>query len=478
MSQLRSKKLLLLVAIILLAFGVRLFRITNQPADWHAFRQADTASVTREYVKHGIDLSRPRYHDLSNIQSGQDNLAGYRMVEFPIINANVALVLSAIPGLSLVPVSRLASVLFSIGTLVSLFWLVDHLSNRRTAYLTAIVFAFMPYAIYYSRVIMPEPGMLFFSTFSLLAFCYWIKKNSWRWLLASAVSLSLAFLLKPFVVFTAPVYLAILVLKRKRWYLSWELIVFGLIAVLPILWWRTWIQQFPTGIPASDWLYNGNLIRWRPAWFRWLFFERLTKLMLGWAGVVLLPLNLFNRNQDFWIYGAWWLGMLAYLSVFATGNVQHDYYQILLIPIVAISVGRGAVVAYDWLLGQQVHPRASIGLVCLVLLLSFSGAWYYIRGYFNINHWEYIRAGQAADQLLPLDAKVIAPAFGDTIFLFQTNRTGWPIGFEIDDKISKGATHYVNSSYDDETNQLKSDYSIIKETDEYIIIDLTKPKIQ
>jgi hypothetical protein len=41
------------------------------------------------------------------------------------------------------------------------------------------------------------------------------------------------------------------------------------------------------------------------------------------------------------------------------------------------------------------------------------------------------------------DAKVIAPYMGDTAFLFQTNRTGWPIGFEIDKKIAEGAQYYV-----------------------------------
>ena len=80
------KNKLILIFIILVAFLVRLYRIDNPIADWHSFRQADTASVTREYIENSIDLLRPRYHDLSNIQSGFDNPMGYRMVEFPFIN--------------------------------------------------------------------------------------------------------------------------------------------------------------------------------------------------------------------------------------------------------------------------------------------------------------------------------------------------------------------------------------------------------
>src|SRR3989304_3474290 len=90
-----QSKTALLVMLVFAALVVRLYRITNPAADWHAFRQADTASVTREYIKHGVDWQRPTYHDLSNIQSGQDNPLGYRMVEFPLVNGSLALLLRA-----------------------------------------------------------------------------------------------------------------------------------------------------------------------------------------------------------------------------------------------------------------------------------------------------------------------------------------------------------------------------------------------
>src|SRR5688572_9428886 len=94
-----------LLSIVVLALIVRLYKVTSEPLDWHAFRQADTASVTREYVKHGIDLLRPHYHDLSNIQSGEDNLEGYRMVEFPLVNAVTAVPVKYL-GWPLVATSR------------------------------------------------------------------------------------------------------------------------------------------------------------------------------------------------------------------------------------------------------------------------------------------------------------------------------------------------------------------------------------
>jgi hypothetical protein len=121
--------------ILLLALGLRLYRINNPIADWHAFRQADTASVTREYVKADqIDLLRPRYQDVSNIQSGLDNPEAYRMVEFPFINGGLALILKICQNLDLVLFSRFASVFISLLTIIVLYQLVKEISGPKTAY--------------------------------------------------------------------------------------------------------------------------------------------------------------------------------------------------------------------------------------------------------------------------------------------------------------------------------------------------------
>ena len=77
----------ILSIIIILSLITRLYKVNNPVADWHSWRQADTASVTRIYVKEGIKLFYPRYHDVSSIQTGIYNPKGYRFVEFPLFNA-------------------------------------------------------------------------------------------------------------------------------------------------------------------------------------------------------------------------------------------------------------------------------------------------------------------------------------------------------------------------------------------------------
>lgn len=471
--------------ILFLAFFLRLYRISNPVADWHAFRQADTASVTREYVKADrIDLLRPHYQDLSNIQSGLDNLEGYRMVEFPFVNATLAFFLRAFNNfgieLNLVIFSRLASVLISLGTITVLYQLVREISGHKLAIFSALTYALLPYSIYYSRAILPEPYFLFFSTLSIWQFYRFAQTKRLSPYLLALIGLALAALLKPFVVFLAPVYLAILwqYRQRKPW-LDPRLYLFPVLAFAPMLAWREWIQNFPSGVPVSDWLFNGNGIRFRPAWFRWLFYERLGKLFLGYFGLIFLVSNLVSlkikKDQGLLIYGAWWLGVLTYFVVIASGNVQHDYYQNFILPIVSISLARGILILHQKL-KQKVPTKMALTIVLVLASASLLLAWRQIAGYFNVNHWEYIKAGQAADKLLDPQAIVIAPAMGDTQFLFQTNRRGWPIGFELEDKISKGAQFYVSSSYDWEAKALEEKHLVIAHTSDYIIIDLTKQK--
>lgn len=470
-------KLLPLWLILTLALALRSYKISNPILDWHSFRQADTASVTREYVKLGINILKPQYHDLSNIQSGSSNPNGYRMVEFPVINAGLAGLIRLAPNLNLVVLSRFSSALISLVTIVSLYYLGRAWSGKKVGILAGFIFATLPFAVFYSRAILPEPYLLAFSTSALAFFYYWLEKNRWWSYLACFVLLTLSFLIKPFAIFLAPVFLAVIVTQKSKLNGKKILGILALLlALLPTLAWRRWILNYPEGIPVSTWLYNGNGIRLRPAWFRWLFFERLAKMILGFFGLIFLPLaTLKATSKEVWLYLAWWAGILLFFVIFATGNVQHDYYQNLMLPILSLSLARGMVIL-SHLLAKKFLPILSWAVVIGIYLLALIFSWRQVGGFYNVNHWEYLAAGQVANGLLPADAKIIAPAMGDTQFLFQTNRRGWPIGFGIDEKIKQGATTYLTTSKDTEAKELKEAYTVIKETDQYLLIDLTKPK--
>lgn len=466
-----------LAVIAVLGFILRLYHITYPIGDWHSWRQSDTAAVARNYLRFGIDLLRPRYDDLSNIQSGKDNPMGWRMVEFPMYQGAGAMLVKTIPRFPLEVWLRLLTILASVGTAVLLGIIVSEHIDPFTGLLTALVYAVLPYSIYYGRTILPDPQMVWWSVVSI-----WLltRGRAIRWTVFSAIAGALALLSKPMAAFLL-VPIPYLIYRQsgisKNTLLKF--VVYGAISLIPLLLWRRWILQFPEGIPVSTWLYNGNGIRFKGAWFQWLFATRLGDLILGFWGLMLFGFGLVRQvtKREGWLFRWWAAGVLAYFIVFATGNVQHDYYQILIIPVVAVFVGKGLGMLIGGMPGVSRWPGRLLALVAFIAMLVFS--WYTIRTYYWINRPEIVEAGKVADALLPKDAKVIASYNGDTTFLYQTGRQGWPLGFEIDKKISMGATAYVTVSptdNDGETKDLANRYTVLVRNDKFAIIDLTKSK--
>ncbi len=79
--------ILLLVPIIVGAVFVRTYRIHNPVADWHSWRQADTAAVSRNFVKDGFNPLFPQYDALNPLnETGQPNPHRYFFAEFPLYN--------------------------------------------------------------------------------------------------------------------------------------------------------------------------------------------------------------------------------------------------------------------------------------------------------------------------------------------------------------------------------------------------------
>lgn len=476
----KKPELFLLFTILIFAGLLRLHRLNAPVADWHSWRQADTAAVARNFVKFGFHPLHPRFDDLSNIPSGKDNPSGWRMVEFPLYQLIGASLFKFFPALSIEVWLRLITISASVGTILCTYLIVGKLIDRKTALAAAFILAILPYNIYYGRAILPDTFMVFWSVLSLFSFIKWRERENLvnGWLIVWAVVSAVALLVKPVAAFN---FLPVLLLLTDRKIFSgkgfFSAIIYLFIAILPFVLWRQWIKNFPEGIPVYTWLFNEGGIRFKGAWFYWMFAERLAKLILGYWGLILFGFGLVVKTaqKEGSFIRLWLLGGLLYVIILARGNVQHDYYQILLIPVISVYAAKG----FTFLLSNNALSKyISYPLSAVSLLFMFGFSWYTVRTYYWINRPEIILAGQTADRLLPKNAKVIAPYNGDTSFLFQTNRQGWPIGFEIDKKIAMGATAYVTVSPTDqdlETRDLAKKYTVLVRNDNFAIIDLTKP---
>jgi hypothetical protein len=468
---------ILLPLIIIGGFSIRLYKINNPIADWHSWRQADTASVTRIYVEQGINLFLPRFNDISSIQSRIFNPQGYRMVEFPFFNLAGALSYMAFPRLSLEIWSRLITVFCALVSAYILYLIGKRFIGKWGGFLSAFFYLFIPFNIYFTRVILPDPLGVTFGLVSIWLFIKYIDSDSSLSLYLSAVFFAMMLLIKPYLGFYAFPIAYLLINKygfktiRSDRKLQLKGLVYLLIALLPFVFWRAWESKFPEGIPLFWWAFNGNGIRFHPAYWYWIFGERLGHLILGSLGVVPFVFGIFNtKNKNYFIH-SFLAGALFYVVLVASANVMHDYYQILTIPVISLALASGSVYLWTQTNFNKTLVRSTLVFSTIVMLIT---GWFQVKGNYVINHSEIIEAGEAIDKIAPKDALVVAPYDGDTAFLYQTKRSGWPVvDNSIDNIIKQGASYYVSVNLNGaDTINFEKRFPTIVKTDKYIILKL------
>nr|MBI5455975.1 glycosyltransferase family 39 protein [Candidatus Levybacteria bacterium] len=486
----KKKEFLLILLLLMAGFIVRLYRFNSPVADWHSWRQADTSAVSRNFVKEGFDFLHPKFDDLSNVPSGlYDNPNGYRFVEFPIYNVFQAGSFMLFGHLTIEEWGRLISISASLISAVFLYLIIKKRANLLSGLMAAFFFLFLPFNIFYSRTILPDPLMITLILGSIYFFDLWLNQNvklktenlksifnSIILFILALIFAASAFLIKPFAAFfmLPMIYLAV----EKfgvNFYKKWQLWLFAALSVLPFSFWRIWMTQFPEGIPQSSWLFNSNHIRFTGSFFHWIFAQRIGDLILGFWGVPILVFGFLVVNKkNFWYFFSFVLSSFIYVNVVATGNVQHSYYQIPIIPSIAIFLGIGGAYLLKPL-NEQFSKFKTIPVFIFCLLLMFALSWFSVRDYFNINNRSIVIAGIAVDKLIPQNAKVIAPYDGDTSFLYQTKRKGWA-SFEksLPKMIKMGADYLVLVNPKSEDFGIGKEYEIVSFTSDYILFDLHK----
>lgn len=463
-----------LLLILIGGFFVRLYKIDNPLADWHSWRQADTAAVARIFYQEGFNPLYPKYDDMSAVAADSlPNPNRYRFVEFPLYNSLVYFAYVLGGGVD-EKFARLISIIMSLGSIIFIFLIAKRYWGVFTGLLSAAIFAFLPFNIYFSRVILPEPTLVFFSLGMFFFTLKWMEEN--RWFVLSTIFAATALLVKPTAIFyLLPLLYVYFKKERKIWPIPQKYFLWGFLVFSPLVLWRIWISQYPEGIPPSAWLLNGDGIRFKPIFWKWILGERIGKEILTVAGSLLFFIGLLIKPQKVGegILHLLALSVFAYLLVFATGNVRHDYYQVLIVPVLAMFTARGFVILVRSI--ESFIPRFwTIPFACLLLFLTVYLGWGEVKGLYQVNNSVILDAGKYADQVLPEDAKVIAPYNGDTAFLYQVNRNGWPfVPYPVKEMVKTfGATHYVSVNYDAKTKWLMKRYQAIEVNPKFVILDL------
>lgn len=482
----KKKDYIIMTIIIIFALAVRLYKINSTLTDHHSWRQADTASVARNFAKNGFDLLHPRYDDLSNIQSGQYNPQGYRFVEFPLYNAFFAVLYRYLPIIPIEIYGRLISILFSLLIIITLYYLVQKEEGRIPAFISACIFSFFPFFIFYSRTVLPDMTALSFTMISIfLLYKYTESKIKLRksffnfFYFFSMITLILALLIKPTVIFYFSAF-AYLFFKKYcfSFYKKMSFYFYFIFTVLPLIAWRSWIQQFKEGIPFSEWLFTQvntsqgrQSIFFKPAFFRWIFEERILILILGGYAITFLILGILKKPKKSYLFTCMGIGSLLYLFTFQGGNVQHDYYQIMILPALAIFSGIGATFFIEkktFFINQYFNST----VVIILFMFSFLFSYNRIKGFYDTNK-DQSTIARIIQTVTPPDARIVTDTVGDTTLLYLADRRGFPAPTEDFDTLQKDGLQYFVTMQKDVAYHLKETYPLIFESDKVYILRLS-----
>lgn len=474
----------ILLFIVLLAVIPRLYKINSPLADYHSWRQADTATVGRNFVRNGFNLLYPRYDDLSSIESGLENPQGYRFVELPLYNAIFACAYRLWPTLPIEVYGRLTTIFFSIITLMIIYYLGLKESGRITAIFASLSYAILPYFIFFSRVVLPETtalALVFLSIFFLYLWSQSSIKNlgSRIYFLLSMVFFALSLLVKPTVIFYA---IALTYLFWKKFGFSFlkkiSFYLFFIIASIPFFLWRYHISFYPQGIPASSWLitqvntFEGQKnIFFKPAFFRWIFFERISQQILGGYLVFFFVLGIVIKPKKYFLHFLL-LSAFVYLFVFQGGNVQHEYYQTLIFPAVALFIGCG-VEGLKKLSKNLINVFFLCFIVLAIYALSIFFSYYRIRDFYRIPE-DLVKIAQAINTLTQKDDKIITDRMGDTTLLYLSDRRGSPANYKsLEEFKLMDYKYFVTSNRDTIAKLLQENkFKIIFDNNQFAIFKL------
>lgn len=434
----KKKDFIILGFILLIAVILRCYNLTAPLSDAYSWRQADTASVARNFVRNGFDFLHPQYDDLSSIQSGIENPKGYRFVEAPIYNAIFAVCYKVLPIFTIEVWGRIITLLFSLVIICVLYYLCFYEADRTTAIVSAAVYAIMPSFVFFSRVVLPETPALSMSFLSIFWLYKYVKKRedeftSSLFYFLSLFSFAISILIKPTALFYA-IPLGYLFIKKYEFDVVKRLhpYLFFFLAFLPLILWRLYIQQFPEGIPASDWLitqvntFEGQKnIFFKPAFFRWIFYERINTMIFGGYLTVFFVIGIITKRKSLFLHSIGFAALL-YLFVFQGGNVQHEYYQTLILPPLALFTGIGISTI---LTNRKIflHPLLTSFLILILCVFAFLFSYYYKVKDFYTYPQDLNFMVKIIQTFTSPDDKIVADRMGDTTLLYLSDRKGFPI---------------------------------------------------
>ncbi len=338
----------LLLSLILLFLLAMMLRNVNEPLlDRHSWRQVDTASFARGLARGDFDVFHPKFLAYYPDAYGIEGAAETEFNFYPLIVSAVYKVFGVHDLLA-----RLVSITFALGTAVWVYLLGRRYLNRQAGLLAAFFLGLSPLYLFYSRTVQPEATVLFLSLGALYFFTSWLESERWGTYVAATLLAAAAFLAKiPSLYMGIPLLGAAWMKYRGRLFRDWRIWLFGIATLAPMTVYYLYAHSLyqETGLTvygiSGGWPGSGKFDTWGQLLsvdFYRVMLVRLRGIILGRYGflLMLLGLAIVPRKKGEWVLYLWLAAVGLFILGVAQGNRQHEYYQLPLVPVAALFIGK------------------------------------------------------------------------------------------------------------------------------------------
>lgn len=398
-----SRETLAVAGILLLSVGLRAIELDQPIVENYVGRQIPTAMVARNLAR-GSGFLHP--------QLDTAPLPNLFLVEPPLYGLAAALLHRA-TGLPLEASGRLISALAIALGGWGLYGLVRRRLGRRSAMLSLAAFVLFPVTLRYGRSFQPDALMIGLLVAGMRCWDESEAGGGPLWLVFGVVLMATGLAIK--IVAASILIPLVTVILRPR--ARWKIALAAALIVPALLWYGHAASLIASGAGSRASADNGAI--WlrilipsallRPETARnvtWFLLRSFTPIGLALAAFGLLPPRAGDR---LWLI--WGASSLAALAVLA-GKLHHEYYWLMLAPVVAVGVGKGLELllerrrGFGWLAG--------LGLLVLAMIQSWS-TWR------TPDEWATLpEAARVVRANVPREAWVVAPE----ALLFASDRRG------------------------------------------------------
>ena len=489
----------ILVVLLALGVGIRLYDLTDPPLDFHPTRQLMGAIQARALYVHWAP-------DVPPEQVALADKAAARVGEYepPIVPGLVALTYLAMGG-EHVWVVRIYDALFWLLGALAVYGLGRRLAGGKVGALLGVAYyLFLPFAVKASRSFQPDPLMSVLIALTAYAAYRWVEAEAPRWrdALTAGVLGGLAVLVKAFAVYEVGALLAALVLWRwrGRFWRQAQVWVAALLTLAPVGLYLALRGESTAGKYFEQWTLSLSHLWFKPSFYlHWGY----TLHKLFYLPFVLLGLTalLFARPQGRALLLGWGAGYVIFGFSVPYLIYSHNYYSLSATPLLAVALAVPLQRLWDALRRPAWGRWAQAALV----LLSAALALFWLdASYRRLRNDDYRHEPAYWAQLaaqLPTDGKIVALTqdYGYRIAYYgpYVPDALWPPrgefalrqlrGRSVDmlaefQRRTKGMDYFLVTAMGQWEHQptlrelLESHYPLIAQGDGYLLFDLRHPK--